>query len=98
MVFTPSPARPGVELIPLFRNDREDVRLERWPVNGTIALDAAELLVLEGGFEDGEVQLDPYSWLRVPPDSALRAKAGPEGCKAWIKTGHLLRIEGLTRT
>ena len=27
-----------------------------------------------------------------------RVKAGPEGCKAWIKTGHLLRIEGLTRT
>jgi hypothetical protein len=54
--------------------------------------------LLEGGFEDGEDQFDPYSWLRLPPGSALRAKAGPEGCKAWIKTGHLLRIEGLTRT
>ena len=95
MVFTPSPARPGVELIPLFRDDREDVRLERWQANGAIALDAsggAELLVLEGGFEDGEDRLDQYSWLRLPPGSALRAKAGPEGCKAWIKTGHLLRM------
>jgi hypothetical protein len=49
MPFTPAPGRPGVELIPLFRDDREDVWLERWPANGTIALDAsggAELLVL----------------------------------------------------
>jgi anti-sigma factor ChrR (cupin superfamily) len=98
--FTPAPTRPGVELIPLFRNDREDVRIERWAPNGIIAFDApsgAELLVLEGGFEDGEDRFDPYSWLRLPPGSALRAAAGPEGCKAWIKTGHLLHIEGLTR-
>jgi len=101
MPFTPAPGRPGVELIPLFRDDREDVRLERWRANGTIALDAsggAELLVLQGGFEDGEDRFEPHSWLRLPPGSALRAKAGPEGCKAWVKTGHLLRIEGLTRT
>ena len=50
--------------------------------------------MLEGGFEDGEDRLDPYSWLRLPPGSALRAKAGPEGCRAWIKTGHLLRMRG----
>ena len=100
MPFNPSPARPGVELIHLFRDDREDVRLERWPANGSIALDAssgAELLVLDGGFEDGDERFEPQSWLRLPPGSALQAKAGPEGCKAWVKTGHLLRIEGLTR-
>jgi len=101
MPFTPAPARPGVEVIPLFRDEREDVRLERWPPNRTVALDAsggAELLVLEGFFEDGEDRFEPQSWLRLPPGSALRAKAGPEGCKTWIKTGHLRRIEGLTRT
>ena len=100
MPFNPSPARRGVELIQLFRDDREDVRLERWPVNGAIALDAssgAELLVLDGGFEDGEDRFEPQSWLRLPPGSALQANAGPEGCKVWVKTGHLLRIEGLTR-
>jgi hypothetical protein len=100
MPFTPAPGRPGVDLIPLFRDDREDVRLECYPPKGTIALDAtggAELLVLQGGFVDGEDRFEPHSWLRLPPASALRAKAGPEGCKAWIKTGHLLRIEGLTR-
>ena len=41
--FTPLPARPGVEVIPLFRDDREEVRLERWSANGTIALNASEL-------------------------------------------------------
>ena len=84
-----------MELIPLFRDDREDVRLERWPANGAIALDTsggAELLVLEDGFEDGEDRFEPYSWLRLPPGSALRVKAGPEGCKVWAKTGHLLRM------
>jgi hypothetical protein len=89
-----------VELIPLSRDDREDVRLERWEPNARIALDAsggAEILALEGDFEDGEDRLDPYSWLRLPPRSALRATTGP-GCKAWVKTGHLLHIEGLTRT
>jgi hypothetical protein len=49
MPFAPAPGRPGVDVIPLFRDDREDVRLERCAPKGTIALDAAggaELLVL----------------------------------------------------
>ena len=102
--FTPAPGRPGVELVPLFRDGREDVRLERWAPNGTILLDApggAEFLVLEGSFVDDEDRFEPQSWLRLPPGirtpgSALRATTGPEGCKAWVKTGHLLHIEGPT--
>jgi ChrR Cupin-like domain len=89
-----------VELIPLFRDGREDVRLERWAPNGTISVDApggAEILVLEGSFADDEDRFEPQSWLRLPPGirtpgSALRATTGPEGCKAWVKTGHLLHI------
>jgi ChrR Cupin-like domain len=55
--FTPAPGRPGVELIPLFRDGREDVRIERWAPNRTMLLDApggAELLVREGSFADDE--------------------------------------------
>jgi len=104
--FTPAPGRPGVELIPLFRDGREDVRIERWAPNRTMLLDApggAELLVLEGSFADDEDRFEPQSWLRLPPGirtpgSALRATTGPEGCKAWVKTGHLLHIEGPTPT
>jgi hypothetical protein len=103
MPFTPVPGRPGVELSPLFRDGREDVRLERWAPNETISLDTpggGELLVLEGSFEDGEDRFEPQSWLRLPPGiptsgNALRAMTGPEGCKAWVKTGHLLYIQDL---
>jgi hypothetical protein len=52
--------------------------------------------VLDGGFDhDGRDSFEPLSWLRLPAGSALQAKAGPAGCKAWIKTGHLRTIRGL---
>jgi hypothetical protein len=82
--------RPGVELLPLFRDGREDVRLERWIPNASItlnALDGAELLVLDGGLDEGDESFEPLSWLRLPTGSALRAKASSKGCRIWIKTG-----------
>src|SRR5271154_662991 len=48
MAFVPDPGRPGVEIMPLFHDASEDVRLERWAPGGTIALDEAggmEILV-----------------------------------------------------
>ena len=42
--------------MPLFRDARENVRLERWPSDAEIVLPAPsglELLVLEGGFSEG---------------------------------------------
>jgi anti-sigma factor ChrR (cupin superfamily) len=89
--------RPGVDLLRLFRDDCEDVRLERWMPGAAIALDVpggAELLVLDGGFAEGGETFEPLSWLRLPTGSTLQAKAGPEGCRAWVKTGHLLTIQG----
>src|SRR4026207_666000 len=41
----PEPGRPGVELQALFRDDREDVRLERWAPDGRVEHRA------EGGIE-----------------------------------------------
>jgi len=101
MPYMPAPGRPGVELMPLFADSRENVRLERWAPSAAIVLDVpggAELLVLDGGFDDGGDHFDPQSWLRLPPGSVLRATAGPHGCKVWIKTGHLLHIEGVNRS
>jgi ChrR Cupin-like domain len=98
--YAPAPDRPGVEIMPLFHDNREDVRLERWLPEAVITLsapDGAEVLVLEGGFEEGGERFEPQSWLRLPTGSVLRATAGPSGCKAWIKTGHLRHIEGLSR-
>jgi len=94
--YTAAADRPGVELLPLFRDDREDVRLERWIRHASISLDApggAELLVLDGRFEENDENFEPLSWLRLPAGSALQAKAGPDGCRLWIKTGHLLNVQ-----
>jgi anti-sigma factor ChrR (cupin superfamily) len=99
--YAPASGRPGVEVMPLFLDSREDVRLERWAPGATIALDlpgGAEVLVLDGGFDDGEDQFEQQSWLRLPPGIVLRAMAGPHVCKAWVKTGHLLHIEGVNRS
>jgi anti-sigma factor ChrR (cupin superfamily) len=96
MPYTPAPGRPGVQVMPLFCDSREDVRLERWSPGAVIALDepgGAEVLVLDGGFDDGGEHFEPQSWLRLPPGSGLQATAGPEGCKAWVKTGHLAHLE-----
>jgi anti-sigma factor ChrR (cupin superfamily) len=100
MAYRPEPGRPGVALMPLFADGREEVRLERWAPGAAIALAApggAEAVVLEGGFDDGD-RFEPLSWLRLPPGAALCAQAGAAGCKVWIKTGHLLHVEGLERS
>ena len=100
MPYQPAADRPGVEVIPLFSDSREDVRLERWAPGAAISLPlsgGAEVLVLDGDFEDGGERFERQSWLRLPAGSTLVAKAGPEGCKLWVKTGHLLHIEGVNR-
>jgi ChrR Cupin-like domain len=93
--YRPAPGRPGVEIVPLFRDTREDVRVERWEPHAKVALalpGGGEFLVLDGGFEEGGEHFAPESWLRLPSGSALQATAGPAGCTAWVKTGHLLHI------
>ena len=84
--------RPGVAIIPLYRDERENVRIETWDAGAEIVIDddgGAELLVLEGGFEESGDLLRKLSWLRVPVGSKIRAKAGASGARVWIKTGHL---------
>jgi hypothetical protein len=57
-----------------------------------------EILTLDGDFREGDERFEAQSWLRLPAGGTLRAKAGPEGCKVWVKTGHLLHIEGVSRS
>jgi anti-sigma factor ChrR (cupin superfamily) len=97
MTYAAAASRPGVELVRLFHDGDEDVRLERWMAGATITLDVrggAELLVLDGGFDQAGERFEPLSWLRLPVGSVLQATAGPQGCRIWMKTGHLLRIRG----
>ncbi|MEO1017968.1 MAG: cupin domain-containing protein [Pseudomonadota bacterium] len=89
------PARPGVSITPLFKDHREEVRLEHWAPGaevGFVAEGGAELLLLEGSATESGDTLRRHSWLRLPDGASLSARAGPEGAKVWLKTGHLRNV------
>jgi anti-sigma factor ChrR (cupin superfamily) len=96
--FVADPAHPGAELMPLYRDQREEVRLERWRPGAQVDLavpGGIELLVLDGGFtDDGGEDFEPQSWLRLPCGAALRGRAGASGCRLWVKAGHLAHDQG----
>lgn len=84
--------RSGVAVSPLYKDGYEDVRVENWQANKTVSVNAeggAELFVLSGGFTDQTEILRKHSWLRVPVGHSLDVQAGEDGCRVWIKSGHL---------
>lgn len=90
------PDRPEVEVAALFHDRSEEVRMERWLPNASVALDlpgGGEFLVLDGTFIEGGEGFTPQSWLRLPPGRPLSAVAGSDGCTLWVKTGHLRHIQ-----
>jgi hypothetical protein len=95
--ITPEPVdtRPGVAVVPLFADAKEDVRIETWAPGAAVELDVpggVEVFVLEGGFAEGGEELRRYGWLRLPVGSTLRAVAGDEGARVWVKSGHLAHV------
>jgi hypothetical protein len=89
--------RDGVLVMPLFRDPREDVRLEQWAPRTAIELDpdgGLEVLVLSGGFGEGGEAYEKHSWLRLPVGAHFSARAAAGGCRVWIKEGHLRQIGG----
>jgi hypothetical protein len=99
MPFLPDRDRVGVEVMPLFQDADECVRLERWAPGAVVSLPipgGAELLVIEGSIEESGEPFEPQSWLRLPAGAVLRAAAGSAGCKIWMKTGHLASVRGAT--
>ncbi len=88
----PAAQRPGVSVVPLYRDDLETVRMETWGPDAVVEMDlpeGAEFLVLEGSFVEGADRLRSHSWLRVPQGGVLNAVAGPSGAKVWMKLRHL---------
>ena len=76
----------------LFRNDHEEVRIEAWRPGARLdanPVGGLEVLCLEGRFHEGGEAFDAHSWLRLPVNVPLNATAGPDGCRVWIKEGHL---------
>lgn len=92
MSWQQDPSRPGTEIMPLFNDDNEDVRLERWAPNQTINIQdpgGIEILVLDGGFLEAGDAFEPQSWLRLPRSANAEFQTGPDGARIWIKRGHL---------
>lgn len=90
--FRPDLVRPGVAAQTLFLDSHEEVRIERWDPETPVTLDATgglELFVLEGAMEESDETFERFDWLRLPPGSTTQAIAGPEGCRVWLKVGHL---------
>jgi len=92
--YQSDPLRAGVEVMPLYQDAHEAVALERWRAGIELTLgspDGLELVVLDGEFADARDVFRYQSWLRLPPGSVARATVGLQGCRVWIKTGHLAR-------
>jgi len=84
--------RPGVSETPLFKDAREDVRVERWEPGTSVTVDTnggAELFVLDGTFEESGEQFHRHSWLRLPTNTQATVNSGARGARVWIKSGHL---------
>lgn len=84
--------RSGVGVLPLFHDEREDVRMEYWAPGAEVEFGVpggVEAFVVDGGFAEGGDTLGAWDWLRLPPGSTLNATAGADGATVWLKTEHL---------
>lgn len=84
--------RPGVTVTPLFRDERENVRIETWNPGARTLIDTAggaEVFVIDGEFAENGQPFRRHSWLRIPIGERAEAVAGPLGARVWIKSGHL---------
>lgn len=85
----------GVETGLLHRDEFETVRVEHWQPGVERALsfpDGGEILILDGSLKSPQGLLERHDWIRLPAGDAIRATAGAEGVRFWIKTGHLAHI------
>ncbi|TWB40596.1 cupin domain-containing protein [Nitrospirillum pindoramense] len=89
------PACPGVErALRLFADGHEEVRLEDWVPDADVRLSnpqGLELLVLSGGFAEGDEAFGAQSWLRLPAGQDLVVHTGGQGARVWLKAGPLLQ-------
>jgi len=82
----------GVATATLHQDEREIVTYYQMDASAELSNNAdggIELLVLEGELTAGDDELSRGSWLRLPEGEKLAAKAGTDGAKIWMKSGHL---------
>jgi len=88
--------RPGIVAGVIFQDNRETVRIERWAPGAHVvwaSVGGLEILCLEGSFLEVSETFTARSWLRLPVGVSLDAVAGAEGCRIWVKEGHLRFVE-----
>ena len=79
--------------IELFDDGFENVRIERMAPDSAITIEngrGLEALVLDGSLHIGDQNLTSQGWIRLPAGQALRAVAGPQGAKVWLKDAPLM--------
>lgn len=88
-----SSSGPSGTVLTLFDDGHERVRIEEYTENAPVNLDnprGLEILVLSGAFRDAEDEFTRWSWLRLPAGMDLKARAGTEGVRIWLKSAPLL--------
>ncbi|MEO0945202.1 MAG: cupin domain-containing protein [Pseudomonadota bacterium] len=83
----------GVATAELHKDARETVTYSHVDPDAVLEINDAggtELLVLSGSLVETDDVLNKGSWLRLPSGQKLSARAGAEGAKVWVKTGHLV--------
>lgn len=90
--LVPDLDRPGVRGATIYEDAREIVRIEHWAPGAEITLNpagGAEILCLDGDFTESGEAFRHHSWLRLPANAPLSSIAGAQGCRVWLKRGHL---------
>ena len=87
----PGPA-DGISVLALHDFGAERVVLQRWRPDARLGshrhAGGAEVLVLDGAWEDEFGRYPAGTWLRLPAAGA-HAPHTADGCLLWLKTGHL---------
>ena len=86
----------GVASVTLHSDHHETVSYSQLDAGATLQnsdVGGIEMLVIAGSVMEGGDTLEKGAWLRLPEGAALNAKAGPQGAKLWIKTGHIVHAK-----
>ena len=92
MAAKTSGTKDGVATALLHQDDRETVTFTAAAANSLLEENSPggiEVLVLGGSLTVDDDELVKGSWLRLPDGMPLSARAGADGAKVWMKSGHL---------
>lgn len=96
MFSIPHKEYAGIAVTPLYKDTSEQVSIIDFEADAKISfksLQGAEVFVMQGELLASNDLMTQYCWLRLPVGSSLNIKAGKQGAKIWLKTGHLNQVD-----